>query len=199
MNYLGHLYLSGKDEKLLTGNFIGDYVKGRNYLKYPVHIQKGILLHRQIDSFTDQHPKFREAKKILRSEFGLFSGIIVDLIYDHLLATNWNRYSTEHLHSFAGKVHAILLSNYNYLPSRVQFFLPSLIQNKRLESYATIEGMQNSLQTMSRYTPLPNYSEKAVELLQLNHQFLIKNFSSFMKDTINFVELEFGVKIEKPD
>lgn len=78
MNYLTHIYLSGENEKVLVGNFIGDYVKGKNFEKFPENIQCGILLHRQIDTFTDSHPKFIEAKRKLRDDFGLYSGIIVD-------------------------------------------------------------------------------------------------------------------------
>ena len=71
MNYLAHLYLSGDDEAIMVGNFIGDYVKGKSYKNFPADIQKGILLHRQIDFFTDQHLKFREAKKLLNGDYGL--------------------------------------------------------------------------------------------------------------------------------
>jgi len=94
MNYLAHLYLSGTDEKTMVGNFIGDYVKGSDWQKFPDDIKKGILLHRQIDTFTDAHAKFREAKILFRAEFGLYSGIVVDFLYDHYLAKNWNNYSS---------------------------------------------------------------------------------------------------------
>ena len=103
MNFLAHIYLSGEDEKLMVGNFIGDYVKGKDYENYPTPIREGILLHRQIDFFTDSHSQFREAKKLLVEEFGLYSGIIIDLLYDHLLAKNWNNYSEQNLRSFAKK------------------------------------------------------------------------------------------------
>src|SRR5690554_279161 len=104
MNFLAHLYLSGNDEKLLTGNFIGDYVKGKNFLKYPGRIREGIILHRRIDTFTDNHDQFREVKKLFRSEFGLYSGVITDLVFDHMLASRWASYSEETLKQFARKV-----------------------------------------------------------------------------------------------
>ena len=56
MNVLAHIYLSGDSEKIIIGNYIGDYVKGKDYLKYPDLVRKGIILHRHIDGFTDRHP-----------------------------------------------------------------------------------------------------------------------------------------------
>ena len=198
MNYLAHLYLSGSDKKIITGNFIGDYVKGKNYLKYPGKIREGILLHRQIDSFTDAHPCFREVKILLRPDFGLFSGIITDLLYDHLLAANWQLFSDCTLEEFTKKIQDVLELHFTYLPERVQGFLPSLIKNRRLESYASHDGMRHTLEIMSRYTSLPSNAPGAMDILEENLDFLQKNFNTFMSEIIVFVEDEFGVKIKRP-
>lgn len=198
MNYLAHLYLSGEDEKIITGNFIGDYVKGKNYLNYPGKIREGVLLHRKIDTFTDQHPRFREVKKLLRENFGLYSGIIADIFYDHLLARNWQNYAPVSLREFSKKVHAILLSHFFYLPPRVQGFLPVLIKNRRLESYARPEGIRKSLEIMSSYTSLPEYAHRAVETLETHSGFLEDNFAFFMEAITGYVANEFGIEIKKP-
>jgi len=199
MNFLAHIYLSGSNEKLLIGNFIGDYVKGKKYEAFQDTIKEGILLHRQIDFFTDSHSNFREAKKLLVPVYGLYSGIIIDLFYDHFLAKNWNDYSIVTLRQFAKWTHAVLLSNFFHLPKRVQGFLPFLIQNRRLESYATTDGIQKSLEIMSRYTSLPEHSKKAMKILDSNHQFFEDNFAGFMKDMIGLVENTYNVEIKKPD
>lgn len=199
MNYLGHIYLSGENEKVLVGNFIGDYVKGKNLEKFPEKIQFGILLHRQIDSFTDTHPKFIEAKRKFRDDFGLYSGIIVDFFYDHFLAANWNMFSDVTLRSFSKRTHAILLSNFINLPTRVQGFLPFLIQNRRLESYATVDGIIQSIEIMSKYTSLPTKSEIARHNLIQHYDFLSENFMDFMEDMIDFVSSAHQIKIQKPD
>ncbi len=198
MNFLAHLYLSGDDDKLITGNFIGDYVKGKNFLKYPGKIREGIILHRQIDSFTDTHACFREVKVPFRGEFGLYSGVVTDLVFDHLLASRWENYCNQPLSQFAKKIHAVLLSNFQYLPLRVQGFLPVLIKNRRLESYACSEGIQQSLEIMSRYTTLPEKADKAIEIMQLNFAFIESRFTAFMNDLIAFAEKETGRIIKHP-
>ena len=199
MNYLAHLFLSGDNEATMVGNFIGDYVKGRSYREFPEEIQKGILLHRQIDSFTDQHARFREAKKLLNGDYGLYAGIVIDLFYDHFLAKNWHMYSSYSLREFSRYSHAVLLSYFRFLPAKVQGFLPFLVQNRRLESYAKASGIQKSLEVMSRYTSLPENSEKAMKIMQSNTSFFEANFEAFIKEIIDFVAAEFEVRIKKPD
>ncbi len=199
MNYLGHLYLSGDDEKIVIGNFIGDYVKGKKWEKYPEKIQTGILLHRQIDTFTDNHPKVSEAKQLFRKDYGLYSGIIVDFFYDHFLASNWNEYSGITLRTYAKQTHAILLSHFQVLPARVQGFLPFLIQNRRLESYASVDGIIQSVSIMSNYTSLPDKTDIAKQILLEHYEFLAKNFLDFMTDMTEFVRSSYNITLQKPD
>jgi acyl carrier protein phosphodiesterase len=197
MNYLGHLYLSGNEEKVVVGNFIGDYVKGKNVYRFPDKIRDGILLHRQIDTFTDNHPKVSEAKKLFREDYRLYSGIIVDFLYDHFLASNWNGYSDLTLRSFSKHIHAILLSHFKFLPSRVQGFLPFLIQNKRLESYASVDGIIQSIRIMSKYTSLPEKTDTVNQILLEHYDYLANNFWHFMNDMIEFVTVSHQIKLQK--
>ena len=95
MNFLAHIYLSGNNDMLKIGNFMADSVRGHHYLDYPDEIRKGILLHRYIDTFTDAHPIYRKSKHRLHEKYGHYSGVIMDIVYDHFLAKNWNNYSDE--------------------------------------------------------------------------------------------------------
>ena len=199
MNYLAHLFLSGTDEKIMVGNFIGDYIKGRDWNKYPENIRKGILMHRQIDTFTDAHPKFREAKSMFRSEFGLYSGIVIDFLYDHFLARNWNEYSEITLRTFAKQSHAVLLQNFRHLPLKVQGFLPFLIQNRRLESYASVDGIVQALKIMSNYSSLPDKSEYVKHSIQVNNDFFDENFKAFMFDIIQFICETYSFELPNPN
>lgn len=198
MNYLAHLYLSGESDKVKVGNFIGDHVKGRQYLSYPEEVQTGILLHRQIDTFTDSHPLVKECSELLRPVFRKYSGIITDLYFDHFLASLWNDYSADRLRDFTRHVHAILLRNYFVLPLQVRQFLPFLIQNKRLQSYAEIDGITKAIEIMGNYTSLPSESQYAKLVLQENYDFLKERFITFFQEIIHFTEENFGISIYSP-
>jgi acyl carrier protein phosphodiesterase len=198
MNFLAHLYLSGENKDLKLGNFIGDYIKGNKYLDFPEGIQKGILLHRRIDSFTDNHTIIKQASIPFKPEYGRYSGIIVDVVFDHFLALNWNDYSAYTLKDFTREIHSILLSNFRILPLRVKKFLPFLIQSRRLESYSFEHGIKKALEIMSHYTSLPEKSDFAMKILQQNNFALLENFRLFIGEIIEYVELEFSIEIKKP-
>lgn len=90
MNVLAHIYLSGDSEKVIIGNYIGDYVKGRDYLNYPEQIRKGIIIHRHIDDFTDRHPVVHRSKIFFTRKYHKYSGVVTDIIYDHFLTKEWD-------------------------------------------------------------------------------------------------------------
>ena len=198
MNYLAHIYLSGESEEIILGNFIGDFVKGNRHQQYPEQVAYGILLHRHIDTFTDQHEAVRECIRLLRPGYGKHAGIVADVFFDHFLAHNWNDYSIYTLRRFAKNAHAIFLSNFGMLPLRVKQFLPFLIHHRRLESYAQRENLLPVLDIMSRRTSLPSNSAWAIQMLNEEYDQFEALFRSFFPEMIAYVESDFMVKIERP-
>ena len=199
MNYLAHIYLSGDSEEIKVGNFIGDFVKGNQHQQFPEQVAYGIILHRRIDSFTDQHTIVRECIQLLRPGYGKYAGIVADVFFDHFLAANWSDYSLDSLRQFAKNAHAIFLSNFGLLPFRVKQFLPFLIVHKRFESYAMRENLFTVLEIMSRHTSLPANSEWAMQTLNQEYDQFEALFRSFFPELIDYVESDFGVKIAKPE
>ena len=199
MNYLAHLYLSGESDEIKLGNFIGDFVKGNKYQHYPEMVAYGIQLHRSIDSFTDNHPDVKECIQLLKPGYGRFSGVVIDIFFDHFLATNWKDYSTVTLRQFAKQAHSIFLSNFLMLPLRVKQFLPFLIQHRRLESYAKKENLFHVLEIMSNRTSLPSNSEWAMTMLHQEYDEFERLFRSFFLDITDYVETNFNISIRKPE
>ena len=199
MNYLAHIYLSGDSEEIKIGNFIGDFVKGKQHQQFPEQVAYGIVLHRRIDSFTDHHSTVREFIQLLRPGYGKYAGIVADVFFDHFLAFNWKDYSIDSLRQFTKNAHTIFLSNFGLLPFQVKQFLPFLIYHKRLESYAKRENLFAVLEIMSRRTSLPANSEWAMQTLNQEYDQFEALFRSFFPELIDYVESEFGVKIARPE
>lgn len=199
MNYLAHIYLSGDSDEIKIGNFIGDYVKGIKYRNYPEQVAYGIRLHRNIDSFTDQHPLVKECINLLKPGYGRYAGIVTDVFFDHFLASNWKDYSPYTLRQFSKHAHAVFLSNFMLLPFRVKQFLPFLIQHKRLESYADRDNLLQVLEIMSNRTSLPANSHWAMQVLNEEYIRFETLFRSFFAELIDYVETDFSVKIARPD
>ncbi|MCZ4693288.1 DUF479 domain-containing protein [Ancylomarina euxinus] len=196
MNFLAHLFLSGESEKIMVGNFMADYVKGRKHENYKVEIQHGILLHRSIDSYTDTHPIVSQSGQYFREVYRKYSSVITDLIYDHFLAKNWEMYHTQPLPLFVSRCHEVLVKNYLVLPRQVKMFLPFLIKSRRLETYAEIEGLRTALNIMVRYTSLPEKTDLAIDILLENYDALESEFHSFMKDLIAYIVNEKEIELK---
>jgi acyl carrier protein phosphodiesterase len=199
VNYLAHIYLSGDSEEIKLGNFIGDFVKGNRHQEFPEQVAYGIILHRRIDSFTDQHATISECIKLLRPAYGKYAGIVADVFFDHFLATNWSDYSAYSLRHFAKNAHAIFLSNFFLLPFQVKQFLSFLIQHKRLESYANRENLFHVLEIMSRRTSLPANSKWAMQILNQEYDQFEALFRSFFPELIDYVESDFAINIGRPE
>jgi acyl carrier protein phosphodiesterase len=182
MNFLAHIYLSGDDQDITIGNFIADGIKGRKYLNYPETLQKGILLHRGIDSFTDQHPIVKQSTKRLHKNHGHYSGVIVDIFYDHFLAKNWKKYHSQPLDQYVAIFYELLDKNHEILPSRIQRMIPPMVSSNWLLSYASIDGISKILEQMSvRVKHTNNMHLAHLELDQFYTQFEAE-FTSFFEE-----------------
>ncbi len=190
MNFLAHLHLSGNNDDVKIGNFIGDAVKGKSYQKFTPDIQKGILLHRKIDYFTDQHAITKDLSRLFNKKYSKYSGIVVDIMYDYFLANNWANYSNLQLEQFISDSYTLLMINFRVLPIRIKKFLPFLIGKNRLLSYRNIGGIESVLTVMAKYTTLPNAPKFAIEVLQNNQQYFQENFILFYDEIYQFAKME---------
>ncbi|MFT3740594.1 MAG: ACP phosphodiesterase [Breznakibacter sp.] len=182
MNFLAHLFLSGNNADVKIGNFIGDHVKGKDYERYPPNVQKGILLHRQIDWFTDRHPITKQGAERLKIAYGRYAGVVLDVFYDHFLAVNWNMFTAQPLHEFASSTYGLLARRYFALPRDVRSFVPFLIMNRRLESYARKDGLARALSIMADYTSMPNNVHLAMQVLEAHYTEFNREFLDFWKE-----------------
>lgn len=182
MNFLAHIYLSGNNENILLGNFFADSIHGSKYLDYPPEIQKGILLHRFIDSFTDSHPIYRQSKHRLHENYGHYSGVIMDIIYDHFLAKNWPRYSTISLENYADDFYKLLEKNFANLPERTQNMMPYMIEQNWLVTYKTIAGIEKILFQMDYRTKHRANMPQAVNELKQFYTEFESEFTAFFKE-----------------
>jgi len=172
MNFLAHIYVSGDNDLVKIGNFMADSIRGHSYDAYPMEIQKGILLHRSIDSFTDMHPIYRQSKHRLHEKYGHYSGVIMDIFYDHFLAKNWKTYSDENLDEFAENFYLLLKENYEVLTERVKGMMPYMIARNWFVSYASLSGLEMILFQMDHRTKnRVAMHESVVELQQFYAEF----------------------------
>lgn len=189
MNFLAHLYLSGDNPSILIGNFIGDFVKGRNnFVQYGSEIAKGIELHRAIDAFTDTHSVVQQSKNRLRPKYRHYSGVIIDIFYDHYLAKNWNEYHSEFLPDYADKVYDLIQTHLNILPEKVNWILPYMIKGNWLLNYGKLEGIERALIGLSRRSAHDSKMNESVHELKEFYPEFKKEFEEFFPELKNYCD-----------
>ncbi|MBV7533630.1 ACP phosphodiesterase [Chitinophaga sp. sic0106] len=151
MNHLAHAYLSFGDPEIITGNLIADFVKGRRQLELQEKaIQKGILIHRAIDTFTDQHPVTAQAKAYFKPSARLYSGVFTDLVMDHFLATDTSRFTDDSLYTFSRQVYWLIGERADGLPPAFLEMFGYMKEYDWLYNYRYIEGIGRSLRGIAR-------------------------------------------------
>ncbi|HZY81257.1 MAG TPA: ACP phosphodiesterase [Cyclobacteriaceae bacterium] len=189
MNFLAHLYLSGDRSRVMVGNFIGDFVKGRNLAgRYEPDVVMGIELHRAIDHFTDTHQTVSQSKKRLAGKYRHYSGVIVDVFYDHFLSSKWSEYHHETIGDFAQAAYKLLQDNDPILPEEVKIILPHMIRQNWLVAYGEISGIQQALNGISRRTPYVSNMEKATTDLREHYEEFASDFAAFFPQLRDFAK-----------
>jgi len=159
VNYLAHVLLADRHPESIIGNLSGDFVKGPVDARFEPKIRQGIQLHRQIDSFTDQHPVVKALKALFSPERRRYAGIVLDVGFDHYLSRHWNRFSPVALRQFIDKVYGILSEHEAKLPPGLRAIAPRMISGDWLYSYRTLSGTGAVLDRLSRrlrhHNPLP--------------------------------------------
>lgn len=188
MNFLAHIFLSGKENELLSiGNFMGDSIRGKEYLSYPEIVQQGILLHRKIDFFTDTHPVFRLSRKRLVPDYKHYSGVITDIFYDYFLAKNWSKYSEIPLENYAQEFYFLLQKQEQLLNETTKKIAKYMTQENWLVSYKTIQGIEKILFQMDRRTQFQSKMQYAVHQLVENESLFENEFFEFFAQIQEFV------------
>ncbi len=179
MNHLAHFYLAFEDPEMLVGQFIADGVKGNQWEKFQGGVQKGILVHRFIDHFTDQHPICRNLRALLRPHLGLLSPIALDVFLDHVLARNWNHFHRTPLPDFAGSCYSTLQLKINELTKKEAMILQHMSEHNWLVMYSKLPDLERIMLGMSQRV-------KAGERLATSTQILHNQL-----ETINSAFLEY--------
>lgn len=188
MNYLAHLYLSGNNEGLLVGNYIADGMKGTKVEDYPEEIQKGILLHRKIDHFTDSHAMFRSSKEHLFAEYSHYAAVLVDMFYDYLLANNWSKFSDIPLQEFADNCYVTLAKYNSIYTDKSASFLRYITKQNALYNYQFEDKFRITLTHLSSRLKNKYQLENSMDILNKHYTSFESEFLTFFPEIIAYVK-----------
>jgi acyl carrier protein phosphodiesterase len=184
MNHLAHLLLAEPTPESRVGNLAADYVWHREIAALPPAVQRGIKQHQQVDAFTDRHPAVQRSLRRLNDRWGWFTGIIIDVYYDRLLALSWADHCPLRLERFAFEVNADLLSVAHLLPPSAEASVRRIAETNRIVTYRDLSGIEAALVRLT-WVIRQRIPQRAVELVEslpdlaANHVALAEDFAEF--------------------
>jgi acyl carrier protein phosphodiesterase len=190
MNFLAHFFLSGDDPALMTGNFLADFLNNREVNELPEEIRRGILLHRQIDQYTDSHEAVRQSIQRLYPRHRKYAPVLVDVYYDYFLIHNWNSYTTEDFAVFRNRAYAALHQYLPAIPLNLHPRVKGMVEADWLQSYGVYEGLEYTFKRMRPRTSMPEQLEGAVETLRVFREEMDAEFRWFFPEVLGFVGLD---------
>jgi acyl carrier protein phosphodiesterase len=184
MNHLAHFFLSDNKEDIMIGNFIADFITNKELPLFTEGVQRGIMLHREIDAFTDSHPVVKQSTKRLHPFHHKYAPVIVDIYYDFLLAKNWPTYAppSVKLADFIENIYQILKKRNSELPEKLKKRLPYMIKNNWLMTYTTIEGLNDTFERVERQAAFPGNFGNAAHHLEIYMEEFEEEFNNFFPD-----------------
>jgi acyl carrier protein phosphodiesterase len=184
VNHLAHALVAHRAGGSITGNLMGDFVKGDPSDRWDGELLEGIRLHRRVDAFADDHPAFLRSRERLRPPLRRFAGILVDVFWDHLLARRWEEYSDRPLREFVDDVYAEIRRHRDVLPERMTGFATYMIDTDLLFAYREPAGVARAFAGMSHRMRRANPLGEAMPALERERTGLDADFGEFFPDLL---------------
>ncbi|MCC5918655.1 MAG: DUF479 domain-containing protein [Cryomorphaceae bacterium] len=179
MNFLAHIHLAHPDPKLMLGGLLGDSTRRKDFTHLPPEIIRGVEMHWFIDEFTDQHPTVKNASAIFKPLQEKFAPVVLDIVFDHFLAANWDNYSTIPLDVFAHNFYALCRENKSLLNAKTTRLMFYMERDNWLFHYRNIPGIQKALSGISHKSTFANKMDVATATLKENYPQLESLFFAF--------------------
>jgi acyl carrier protein phosphodiesterase len=184
MNFLAHMLLSGNDTEIITGNYVADFISNKEVKDYPKGIQNGIIIHRQIDSYTDAHPLVKQSTGRLREHYHKYAPVVIDILYDYVLVQNWDKYAEKDIQNFCNMIYQALEASFEWMPEKLVNRTKGMIQSNWLVKYGTEQGINKTFEYLDKRTRFPTNFENAFTIFMEEYDAYEKEFNSFFPDLI---------------
>ncbi len=186
MNFLGHLYFSDNNLELMYANLFGDFVKGKDLSAFSPVVQSGIILHRSIDFYIDQHTEVRKLMHILYPALPKVTGIAIDLYFDHCLAKNWITYSTKPYEDFLEEFYAYQPKKWEEYSAEFHLFIDTMRNKRWMNHYPTFYGLQKACEGVSQRISFDTNLKDAPAIFLENKALIQRNFQEYMELAIPY-------------
>jgi acyl carrier protein phosphodiesterase len=188
MNWLAHLYLSEANAQFRVGNLLPDLTSASQLIGLPEPYQKGIRRHRQIDLFTDRHPRVKACVSRFPAPYRRYGGILTDVYFDYCLARDWSKYSSMPLRNFLDEVYRDIEICLPEVPKLAAHRLEHLRDEDWLGSYHLISGISDILARIGRRFHRPFDLSGSLPIFEEHRAAFLDDFHAFFPELISHVQ-----------
>jgi acyl carrier protein phosphodiesterase len=186
MNYIAHIHIAEHTKTSLLGNFLGDFVKGSELQYLPTALESGIRLHRSVDGYTDQHPAILELKNTFPANIRRMAGIAIDIYFDHLLLTHWQKFSNKGYQQTLACFYQELQASPLAINPRYAMLRESLLTQQWLEHYIDVNTCLRAFKSIeARLHNRVSFALQASEFLRQNQQQVNQAFLRFYPELLS--------------
>lgn len=186
MNHLAHLFLAPDSPEARVGSVLGDFTRGVDVQSLPYSVRLGVRHHLSVDSFTDKHPDVLASKRLFSAQRRRFSGIALDVLYDHFLLQHWSEFTDTDQNTFIRTVYAELQTNENLMSPDMAKTTRHLVAHDWFGSYRDLDNIGYALDRIATRIRFQNSFAGIIEEIRPLHSELEERFLSFFPDLQSF-------------
>ncbi len=188
MNHLVNLYLSRNLGEKMLGCLIGEIVRTSNCEKYSQKTLEGIELNKKISNFVKEHAVYERSRLKLNPKYSKHSAKIIDIFYDHFLASQWSKFSKESLENFAKESYIFIVKNHSILPYKLRKLVSVMAKDNWLENYSSVQGIHNYMREITRRDTFQTNLEYSLEDLINNYSAFKTDFEEIFPQLVEYVK-----------
>ena len=159
---------------------INDFIKGKAQYDFSKKIRTGILLHRAIDIYTDEHEITKEIKRLYAPNYRLYSGPFTDITYDYFLANDKTVFPhNSDLELFAKKTYNDLKLFETSFPQKFAVIFPMMTTHNWLYNYKEDWAIKRSFRGLTLRSKFLNDYETAFNIFLENKKFIKPMYEEF--------------------
>ncbi|OHY82794.1 ACP phosphodiesterase [Marinobacter sp. AC-23] len=186
MNHLAHLFLAPDSPEARVGSVLGDFTRGVDLAALPYSVRLGVRHHLAVDSFTDKHPDVLASKRLFSAQRRRFSGVALDVLYDHFLLRHWDKFTDVDQHTFIRTVYTELQNNENLMSPAMSRTTRHMVRNDWFGSYRNLDNIGYALDRVAERIRFHNAFAGIIEEIRPLHSELEERFLSFFPDLQSF-------------
>lgn len=188
MNFIAHIHLSGTDAPLLVGNYIADLIRHKDVATLTDDIKAGVLLHRHIDTYTDNHVINKKMRSALYPRHRKYAAVLLDIYYDYFLIRHWESFGNRTFDETCEFAYHSLADYSSLLPETLQARIQNLLTKRWLgDAYGSIEGLEKTFYFLKKRMSKPELIESAIITLTKMDNELESAFLAFYPQLIKEV------------